>query len=166
MARECSTQQSTQQSKNVFIHYSIYSNPHPKTALDSVYKTNPVMIWMSHLCEKGRSSSHHRRALSLGFAWSGASGLQTAHLTQRPLSAGSTCWNTSKGKVSDVGCSAQGPEGATMPRKTRFAPFRLSYLVVYRHWLEQFLAFYWMICKTDRTILKSYQTHVWQGWLW
>lgn len=142
MPKECLTQLSTQQSKNVFIHYSIYSNPHPKTVLESVYEMNPVMIWMSHLCKKGRSSSHHRRALSLGFVWSRASGLQTVHLTQRPLGAGSTCWNTSKGKVSDVSCSAQGPEGVAMPRKTRFAPFRLSYLVVYRHCLKQFLAFY------------------------
>lgn len=130
MPRECKTQLNTQQSKLVFIHYSIYSNPPhptPKKKNVTVYETKPVMIWMSHSCENGRSSSHHRRALSLGFVWSGASGLQTAHLTQRPLSAGWTCWNTSKGKVSDVGFSAQVREGVTMPNKP--ALLRLDCLI-------------------------------------
>lgn len=88
------------------------------------------MLWMSNSCEKGRSSSRHRRALSLDFVWNGASDLQTTNLTQRPLSAGSTCWNTSKGKVSDVGFSVQGPGGVTMTCKPALLHL-VSYLVVY-----------------------------------
>lgn len=117
MPRECMTQLSTQ-CQNVFFHYSIYSNTPIKNVFifGECLQNKPCdAFWMSHSCKKGRNSSHHRRALSLDFVQNEASDLQTANLTQRPLSAGSTCWNMSKGKVSDVGCSVQGPGGVTMP---------------------------------------------------